>query len=586
MMRKIKFSDLQKAASSDPALLFFVDAIGNKERRDFLLKCVKDAEFYQRVYTGNDQKKELDSYRISEDEPQKRQRNRISINRTKGLVSTIENIINQLQLMDTPTTKILREQFEAEDKKVDEVETFAYENDLADLAFKYVKFANLVDANSFVTARENKYGDFVFETISSKNIHDLYVVNNKIRFVVFKFEYTKGEDYYVDYELFSKDYIVTVTVINDKPENSIASIEDVNYMAAFRLGFMLDPESKFKTCVSIMDRASHLIKGLIWSSSDLDLDLAKHGIIRHSEYAPKCNFVSTSVNGRISCVNGELHDNKGSTGVRCNTCKGSGLKTQTSSSDIAIYPLAQGINAADLPKLSDMSHTTFVPTSIFEFRHKHVDRIKEEIIETIFNRSVITKSEVAATATEVNIDQQGIYATLSAIGLQVSNVYIWMVEAYSKMFKGYDDIKVIHGYTLNMKLETVESLATLRQKLVEAGAPVELIKPVDLAILQKQNADNPDFIKKFSMWEKYRPFSDKSEQVTATIVAGLPMNDRSRVAYTYWGKIKNDILDDYQDVFYTLKDEKKKELIDQKVQEIIDSLPQEAQEPKIDVTDI
>ena len=58
MMRKIKFSDLQKAASSDPALLFFVDAIGNKERRDFLLKCVKDAEFYQRVYTGNDQKKE------------------------------------------------------------------------------------------------------------------------------------------------------------------------------------------------------------------------------------------------------------------------------------------------------------------------------------------------------------------------------------------------------------------------------------------------------------------------------------------------------------------------------------------------
>lgn len=563
--------------------LLFLEEVMSKSYKDYDLdSSIKDANYYRIIYTGKNQKEILKDYRTKESDIQKAQRYRISVNRTKALVGTVENVLDQLNLMDTPAINILKEEYEKDDPEIKDVNDFIYENDIKDLAFKLTKYYNMVDPNAFVTARLNKMGDFVFEVVHSSNVAGIYTTNNLVKYVVFKFDYTDDGKHITRYELFSKEEIITAKMVN----GDIVEVKPqaTNCMLAYRLGYLLNPETKFKTCVSIFNPASELFKGLIYTASDLDVDLATHGIIKRSEYAPICKFAAQGISGRVYCSSGELHDASGGTGVKCPGCNGSGLKVHTSSQDISVYPLPDRAKFDELPKLPDLSFTTFVPTTLFEYRQKHVDKLKEEIVESIFNRGVVTKSEVPMTATEATIDLQGIYATLNALGLQVSNVFIFMVEAYAREFRGYDKIKVLHGYRLNLKLETVESLVDLRAKLIAANAPIEMIKAVDLAILQKQNADNPGYIERFSMWEKYRPFSDKSEQSVAQILAGLPETSKYKIMYNYWGEIKSNILDKHGEAFYKFKPEDKQKAIDEQVALISEQLkaevaPIEVQKP-------
>jgi hypothetical protein len=568
--------------SESKALLFLRKVVAKKVATQALDVSRESAKMYKIIYTGKNQKDILKHYRILESDNQKDQRYRISINRTKALVGTIENVLDQLNLMDTPAINILKEEQKEDDKEIKDVENFIYENDIKDLAFKLTKYHNLVDPDAFVTARINEYDDFIFEVVSSSNVEAIYKANNIVKYVVFKFRSVSkiGTDLIDEYELFSKDEIIKAKVRG----TDIISIEakPTRCMLAYRLGYLLNPETNFETCVSILDAASELFKGLIYTSSDLDVDLATHGIIKRSEYAPTCKFTASTAQGQTKCVSGYLHHSDGNTGVKCPSCKGSGLKIHTSSQDISVYPLPDRAKMDELPKLSDMSYTTTVPNTVFEYRQKHVDKLKEEIVEAVFNRSIVTKSEVPMTATEVSVDLQGIYATLNALGLQVSNVFIFMVEAYALEYRGYENIKALHAYRLNLKLETVESLVDLRAKLIAANAPIEMIKAVDLAILQKQNADNPGYIEKFSIWEKYRPFSDKSEQAIAGILAGLPETSRYKITYNFWGQIKASILDKYKDGFFKLSHELKQKAIDEQVDLIIAQIKAETEPIAID----
>ena len=106
-----------------------------------------------------------------------------------------------------------------------------------------------------------------------------------------------------------------------------------------------------------------------------------------------------------------------------------------------------------------------------------------------------------------------------------------MVECYLAKYGFTETLSVFHSYILKFKLETYEALIAIRQALVSANAPIELVKNVDLTMLQRQYSDNPEYVDKFAMWEKYRPFSDKSEQAINVIISCLDKLDKNKGAY-------------------------------------------------------
>jgi hypothetical protein len=559
---------------------FIQEGIKRNKPNDLLVKSVEDAEYQRAIYTGEGQKDILLKYRERESVNQKKDRERITISRTKHIAHQIENVLNQLDIMDKPAISIIHEK----DDVVDDLSKYVYDNNINNLAFKFVKYFNIVDANTYLVCGINKYEDIEFTAITSESVYDFYIVNDVLKWIVFKIERKYKEKIVYDYKLYYDGGILTYQNKNGGEATDqtfgdyYVSFTETKRMFAFRLGYIDDSTTNFKTCVSIIDCASVLFKSLIWQGSDLDIDIAKHGIIKQFAYAQRCNYESLDdKNGRIYCDNGLLFVNGTSSheNANCPKCNGSGMIMHTSNQDVIKFPMPN--EGEQTLKLSDLTHTVFLPESILQSKKQYIAEIKDEIIKTIFNASIVTKDEIAATATEKVIDLQGIYATLNLLGKQVSECFIWMVECIAEL-KDYEGVEVVHGYTLNLKLESVETLMEKRAKAIQANAPIEIIKAIDLAILQKQHIDSPKFINRYSVWERYRPFADKSDIVAIQILAGLPATNKYKILYNFFGQIKQNIIAEHGDAFFDYDDKKRDALINSEVEKIKAEI--EASEPQ------
>lgn len=543
----------------------------NKEN-PILDKAKKDFEFQYKVYTGKGQEKIVTDYRAKESVNQKDQRNRITISRTKSYVRQIENILNQLDLLDKPAIDILHE---SKEDVVNDIKNWIYQNNIDKLAFEFVKHNNLIDANACIIGGLNEFEELEFIVYNVSNLFDIYVLNDQIKYICFKIE-RKTKDFNVnDYHIYLDNQVIKLF---DSKEYNGQSQErwdkyfvekfetKVNY--SFRVGAIKDPTNNLKTCLSLIEPASELFKSLIWQGSELDTTKASHGMVQKFMRATPCTNISSTPEGISECVGGKMY--RGSTIMgSCGKCNGTGLAIHTSSQDIIMLPMPnQGEQAI---ALSDLVHIEYVPDGFLDFLKDDIKELKDEIIKTVFNATNLTKPEISQTATEAVIDLQGIYATLNMLGKKVSDAFIWMVEVYCDI-KGYENVSVLHGYTLNLKLETVESLSDKRKKLTDSGAPMEVIKAVDMAILQKQHIDNPIAVDKYVIWDKYKPFTEKSNDQIANLLATLPDTNYYKVLYNFFGIIKKAIIDQVQDEFYVLSHERRMELINEQVNKLIEQI--------------
>lgn len=557
--------------------MYIADVLQKDGEGKLIKESRAKAELFKAYYNGDGKKLDeiLLNYRVRESENQKNQRKRITISRTKHVTKQIENVLDQLDIMDKPAINIVCEKEEIRNI----VGNWVYNNNISSYAFNAVKYHNLIDANSFMIAAVNKYGEVEFKPYTSDSLYDVYVVNGVLQVVTFvstrKTKEKEVNDYHVYfnegiYHLVNKDEAIKAYAITDQTPvigDYYAILEPTSMMYAFKLGYITDATTNQKLCTSILDAASELYKSLIWEGSEFDTTKGTHGILKQFTYAKACSYrESTPENGIDMCINGYMSI----TNTKCKSCHGSGLQVHTSSQDVMTYPFPNESQQNPL-KLSDLTHTVFVPDGFLNFRKQEIEDVKFEILHTIFNSTTFTKSEIAATATEKMIDLQGIYSTLNQLGKQVSELFIWMCEVYCAV-NNYQDVSILHGYTLNLKLETVEDLALKRKNLVEANAPSEVIQAVDLAILQKQHIDSPEAIDRFSIWEQHRPFADKSEQLTMQILASLADKNKYKVLYYFWGQIKNSIIIHEGNQFYDKTFDQRQAIIDNEVEKIIADL--------------
>ena len=333
---------------------------------------------------------------------------------------------------------------------------------------------------------------------------------------------------------------------------------------AFKLGYIQDATTEGQLSVSIIDSASKLIKSLITQGGEHDSTLATQGITKQFAYAERCTFQAPE---GIECNGGYLLQHGAHTGRKCHSCNGTGLNIHTSSQDILLFPMPQ-YGAENPLKLSELIHTEHVPDSILQGRGELLKDLEREIVMTVFNNAVsMTPSEIAATATEKVIEHEGIYSALNQLGKQVSECFIWMVECIGELM-GFDNFEVLHGYTLELKLESVESLSQKRKRLIEANAPHEVISALDLAILKKQHIDSPKAVDRFVTWQRYKPFNDKSESTVLQILASLPATNYYKILYTFWGQIKTEIEVTRGDEFHRATDDRRRAMIDEEVNKI------------------
>lgn len=546
--------------------------IKSKQPNPILEKAKKDYDLQYKIYTGLNQEEIVTKYRVKESKAQKDQRNRITISRTKHVTRQIENIINQLDLLDKPAIDILHE---TNENIVNDIKDWVYNNNIDKLAFEFVKHNNLVDANACIIAGLNEFEELEFTVYNSDAIYDIYVLNDYIKYIVFRVQRKAKDKTVDDFFIYMDNIVIKLIDVNgysgsssERWENFYIERYDTKLNYAFRIGSVKDPINQLKTCISLLEPASELYKSLIWQGSELDTNKAAHGMIKQFMRATPCTNVIYSTDGPMECVGGKMYRNNELLS-NCDKCNGTGLAIHTSSQDIIMLPMP--LPGEESTSLSDLIHIEYVPDGFLNFIKDELKELKDEIVRTVFNATNLTKSDITQTATEAIIDLQGIYATLNMIGKRVSDAFIWMVEVYCDI-KGYEGVSTLHGYTLNLKLETIESLSEKRSKLTDSGAPIEVIKAIDMAILQKQHIDNPIAINKYAIWDKYKPFSEKSNDQINVILSGLPDINYHKVLYNFFGAIKQKVLDKVGNEFYEMMHERRLELINEQVNILIEQL--------------
>lgn len=516
----------------------------------------KLAKFYTALYTGKGQEDILLNYRRSENDIQKKQRQRLTKTRTKHVIGNIENVFDKLRVIDKATINI------KDDKLAKEI----LDNDVEDKAFEYVKYYNLTDPNAFIVFGEED-DNYTFKIVKSNQIKDYQYDYDKLKFLWVKsgkkdfVEYLPNEVNYYYKE--KREGLEAVTIDDDifyKESTKTA------FPYAFRLGYLKDVETDFATAVGLLEKASELFYTLIWDGSELDIIKATHGVIRTWAYAEKCTHNYTKEGLHYSCDSGYIKHN-GVIEKSCAVCNGTGLKIPTSSQDIIYFGEPRG-NYNDSVPLDKMVHQLTIDDSILTMRREDLELLEAKIIKTVFNSNYITQNEITKTATEVRIDQEGVVSALGAMGNHVSSLFVWKARCIASYINASAE-DIFHGFSMNFSLDTVDSLLNDRKTAIEAGAPKYVIDVIDYSIMKKQHIDNPNFIDRLNVWEQFRPFADKGDNERMGIIAMLPQNHPKRQLYYYFGEVKTEILDKYGDKFYEMKHDKRRELIYQTLQKII-----------------
>ncbi len=301
----------------------------------------------------------------------------------------------------------------------------------------------------------------------------------------------------------------------------------------------------------------------------MDTIKATHGIEKVFQYAPTCDFSNIIEGTHYTCNNGYLYNHDGEVKSQCPSCKGSGLKIHTSSQDMIYFPAP--LTGAPETSLSNMIHVVHMPESVLQMMRNDIESIEDKIIRTVFNGNSVTKDEVAKTATEMAIDQKGVYAALNKLGNKVSDTFIWMVEILADVYKA-NNTSIYHGFSMELNLDTLNNMFAQRKLAVDSGASNDVISVIDYSIIKKQHMDNPTYLNAFSLWESFRPFKNLTESERNSIIFSLPDNNKYKVLYIYFANIKANILRANEN-FYDLNYEQQKALIDAEIQSIIDSMP-------------
>jgi len=336
---------------------------------------------------------------------------------------------------------------------------------------------------------------------------------------------------------------------------------------AYHLGYILDTETHFKTFKTILSSSEQLLKQLLWDGSEYDIIKALHGIIKQFIYAKSCNYTNMTDEGVVRCVDGDLMMGDYNKGI-CSRCNGSGKKMHTSNQDVII--IDEPYPGQDHIPLDKLTHTVFIPDSILSTRKADIYELENKIIRTVFNANINETSEMQKTAYEVKTENSGLIAQFQKLGNKVSDTFIWMVECVASIY-GIENVKVFHGFSMDLNLDTLDSLFMQREQAIKAGVNNDVIMSIDTAILKKQHMDNPDYIKRVQLWETFKPFKNFTVNERAVALGSMDVPQRDKVLYLNWDRIKT-VVQFENDNFFELTREQQQTLINDEIDKVLAEL--------------
>jgi hypothetical protein len=210
--------------------------------------------------------------------------------------------------------------------------------------------------------------------------------------------------------------------------------------------------------------------------------------------------------------------------------------------------------------------------SLIDFQDRYVEGLVAKCKQVMYNSDIFSREEIATTATEKTIDLDAIYDTLFPLSVKFSTDWKYFVTLTAKLTDMENNLTVVMTFAKDFKFKTKQDLVNERGSALTAGCPDDVLRDIDDDIMRITTSDNPYDFRKYKTMQTFYPFSGKSIEEKLTIKSSGTVPEKIKVLDDNYGWIFDE-LEMENPGFYDMPKLKQKELIDAKVEQIIEENP-------------
>lgn len=338
---------------------------------------------------------------------------------------------------------------------------------------------------------------------------------------------------------------------------------------AFRVGYMLDPQTKSRTCLSSIHYALAFFKKELKSGAELDLTIRAHVFPQKFMYGPKCEG-----NKELNippCQNG-----KKANGGACEVCKGTGtIPVHTTASDLVVIPFPKRDNEPVINLQQAMAYHS-PPLDLVKFMEAYSDRLTQKAKGAVFPSQAIASSRNAysedsgpTTATEQDYSWDNVYDTFRPFTAKYSYAWLFITKMTAIYTDNLEGLTIYHKFPSDYKLKPVTALMAEAKSADESNLPQHVVAAIHDDIANVYYADDQDTLQKITIKNKFHPFSGKTDAEIQAILASEEILMYYKILYIYFDIIFDLIEEELGDRFYLLTVEKQRAEIKKQVDKII-----------------
>jgi hypothetical protein len=450
------------------------------------------------------------------------------------------------------------------------------------LEYAYVDY-NYIDPNAFLITefdrfdpRKEKARPYPFIATSEQCV--MYEIKNNILLylivrlpIKYKVNSIDTEGY--KYTIYLGQDTITFTQAEGPGEGETVEIEKkyytVEYFApkntkvpARRMGYKRDAETQGRTFVSVFHDVIPYLNKTLKIDSELDLSTAMTAFPQRFEYVTSCNECGGS---------GILKDGK-----MCGYCKGTGREPlHNSTMDVITLHLPR--NKEEMIDLENMLVYKSPPIDLLTFQKDYINELRANVYLMMFNKELLDKNEVAATATEKVLEIDNLNDTLRPFARSLSTLWKFVVADIATYTDNAKGIEIEHEYPEDFKFKSMTEMMRELQAAKDANASTSTIAKIEDDINEKLYADQPYDLKVIRIKNSLNPFRGYKEETIALLISQNLTTKFNAVLYANIESIFNEIENEVPGIY-----EMNFQIILQKVKEKVEAymLQMEGEKPK------
>ena len=599
-------------------LELLIQQIKKDLRHEYYHRTVKKAVLYKQLSSGEDSYKLLKQFVRREDDQLFKQRVQLTQEIHSSIVKNLSDI--NFKIPRSPGITRIYQYKDADEKKQDELTSIlrGFNGDWSwnDYLNNRIFELNDTDPNAWIvieseqTDGTKRLQPYPFEVSSEEainfefdnNILQWLLVRNDIKYIEggnekdgYKFT-LYGKDGFIKFTQVGKDAIPGVVDKEDELipteegifiyiKNNVYQVSDGKYktgkrVPAFCVGYNRDKATNGKSYVPSWNAAIPFLLKSVKTVSELDLTTALHAFPQKLAYLPMCE----KCKGEKTIWYEEETETGTGSYITCDSCNGSGKEVATSAQDMIELALPKTANPDELIDLTRLVvYVNSVPIDLIKWQNEYIDSLIVKCKETVFNKGVFNKEDTNKTATGVQANIENSYDSLFNLAQHYVRTWSFGISIIATLTDLLKDLAIITNVSKDLKLKTKNDYLNDLQLASDAGASAQVLNNIEHEIVRVDFEDNPLMYNMFITKDFFFPFSGKDDNEVKNIVSILPITDRSKVLWIYYGIIFNEIeLELGKREFYMDMNRKEQyKIIQKKVDEKVALL--EVQQPKLEI---